>query len=440
MNQTVISFFFLGQLLVSESVFLIKAPRRNKFILRSITALGCYIGLIFLTNFIFGLLPQTVPLKIVFFILFFSYSVPAIYFCFDMPLSHVFFVSIAGYSVEHIADSLCKLLIFAVGSDNIPLNVYYSVMFTLPYIVCAAIFYFALVRRSMSEDKMQYADKRTLVVSLVNVVICLVLSVIVSETEWTYITAVVCKIYAILGCLLCLCLQTGLFKEGKMARDNRTLQEMLALERSQHRISKETIDFINIKCHDLKHRISSLDAGSEQGGKRAESLAKISQAVLIYDSITKTGNEALDVVLMEKKLLCEKYKIKFSCMAEGRGLSMMDEADVYALFGNMLDNAIESLCAEPDEEKRVMSLTLKVHGQMLYIYMDNYYSTPVLYRNGEIQTTKKEEADMHGFGIKSINYIVHNYGGDVLIRTENDHFVLEIMLPTETGENTETAV
>ena len=152
---------------------------------------------------------------------------------------------------------------------------------------------------------------------------------------------------------------------------------------------------------------------------------------MIYDSIIKTGNLALDMVVMEKKLLCDKHQIKFSFLGDAAALSMMEEVDVYSLFGNMMDNAIESLQHEPDEERRVMTLTIRPRNRMLYISMDNYYSTPVVYEDGVIQTTKQHEPGMHGYGIRSIEYIINAYKGDLVIKTDNNHFVLEMLLPMQ---------
>lgn len=421
-----LSLFFF-QLLISEGIFLIHVPRRKHFVPRGLLALAFCFALIMLTEQVFSLLPGTIPVLLVYFTLFFAYSVLGICFCFHMPLSQVLFVAVAGYSVQHIGDSVSKILINSIGSVNIPRVVLYLVLFTLPYIASAAIFYFTMVRSSVLNENMQYTDLRVLVISLVNLSICLVLSVITDNIESTPANTIIGRVYAILGCCLCLGLQTGMFLMSKADRDKKTLQEMMLFEIDQHRLSKETIDFINIKCHDLKHQISKLN--TQTGEQRSRQIRELSEAILIYDSIVKSGSDSLDIVLMEKKLLCEKYCIRFSYMTDGKWLSLMEDSDVYSLFGNMLDNAIESLCQEPDEEKRIMSLKVETHGQMLYIYMDNYYSTPVVMKEGQLQTTKSHEPGMHGFGVMSIQYIAKKYSGDALIHTEGDHFVIEIMIP-----------
>lgn len=90
----------------------------------------------------------------------------------------------------------------------------------------------------------------------------------------------------------------------------------------------------------------------------------------IYDNIYQTGNDALDLVLTEKSLLCDEYNIKLSSMIEGLALDFMHTTDVYALFGNLLDNAIESVMKEPDEEKRIISIQMARKSQdIIFIWI-----------------------------------------------------------------------
>ena len=422
---------FAFELLISESIFLLRQQRKDRFAVRLPLALLIYGAAAVCTNGLFSLIPRTIPVDIIFFLLFFLGSVAVIGACFALPLSQVFFVATAGYSVEHIADSVVKIFMARADLSGMPYAATILLLLIVPYAVCAALFYLLLVRGARLDEKLQYSDKRVLIVSGVNLMICLVLSVVTDHMALSAGAIITSKVYAMLGCMLCLLTQVGLFKDGKMAQTNRTLQQMILIERNQHRLSKEAIDFINIKCHDLKHQIDKLSSMSDDSRKK--SVEQLSEAIMIYDSIIKTGNDALDVVLMEKKLLCEKYHIEFSYVVDGKALALMDELDVYSLFGNMLDNAIESLQQEPDEEKRIITLRVYSRMKMLYIDMDNYCGTPVVYKDGEIQTTKAHEPGMHGYGIKSIAYIVSSYGGDLLISTENHHFVLQIMIPENTA-------
>ena len=69
---------------------------------------------------------------------------------------------------------------------------------------------------------------------------------------------------------------------------------------------------------------------------------------------------------MEKKLFCEKYDIKFTYLVDGKRFDFMDDADIYAMLGNMLENAIESVQKEPDPEKRIITFHARATGDILY--------------------------------------------------------------------------
>ena len=79
----------------------------------------------------------------------------------------------------------------------------------------------------------------------------------------------------------------------------------------------------------------------ENPTEREKNLKELEQSIRIYDSIVKTGNEILDTLLSEKSLICEARDITMHCVIDGKKLFFMDSIDIYALFGNAIDNAIE---------------------------------------------------------------------------------------------------
>lgn len=52
----------------------------------------------------------------------------------------------------------------------------------------------------------------------------------------------------------------------------------------------------------------------------------------------------------------------------------------------------------------------------------------ILIKNNEIQTTKTNKA-YHGFGIKSIKLLTEHYHGDLSLKTDDNRFVLDILIP-----------
>ena len=208
--------------------------------------------------------------------------------------------------------------------------------------------------------------------------------------------------------------------------DRERLKELLSREQKQYAFTKDTIDLINIKCHDLKHQLSVLKSLSEED--REKSLKDVEKAVMIYGNIAKTGNETLDIILTEKSFLCEKYGVRFTYMIEGEGLSFMEPADISSLFGNALDNAIESVMRETQAEKRVIKLNASKKRAYLSVHLENYCSEKVRFKDG-LPVSGKADKLNHGFGAKSMRYIVEKYGGAMVMRQEGCLVVLDIILP-----------
>ena len=91
--------------------------------------------------------------------------------------------------------------------------------------------------------------------------------------------------------------------------------------------------------------------------------------VSIYDSSVRTGNETLDVLLANKSLQCEQRGIRFDRMIDGELLDFMKPADIYSLFGNAVDNAIEAVLRLDDDADRYVSMTVCKRKEMLSIHM-----------------------------------------------------------------------
>jgi len=120
-------------------------------------------------------------------------------------------------------------------------------------------------------------------------------------------------------------------------------------------------------------------------------------------------------------------------VADGEALSFLDEMDLCSLFGNALDNAIESACQVPEEEQRLIHLTAAREKGFVRVRLSNRcVGTPDL-RRGLPETTKADRR-YHGFGLKSIRATAEKYGGSMTIRAENGWFELRVLFPVGDGQ------
>lgn len=234
-------------------------------------------------------------------------------------------------------------------------------------------------------------------------------------------------------CITLLYLQSALFKKSSMRKELETIQLLWHQQKGQYQLSKETIELINHKCHDLKHQVQAIRAVKDEK-ERETYLEKIEKSVQIYSAIVRTGNEILDTILTEKSLICENSGIHINCVADGSLLAFMNPVDLYTLFGNALDNAIEAVRKLESKEKRVIDIMLYERQSFLMLQIVNPMCGEVKFEDGLPLTTKAKNG-YHGYGMKSMLHTTQKYEGHLTTEVKNGCFYFNVMLPLERDSN-----
>ncbi|MDD6199660.1 MAG: ATP-binding protein [Firmicutes bacterium] len=230
-----------------------------------------------------------------------------------------------------------------------------------------------------------------------------------------------------------LCGVTILYAYHLQRMQNRAQQELSAMQSilesqyAQYRMSRDSIDMINRKYHDLKHQITALRAEPDPDA-RNRWLDEMEQDIKAYEAQNKTGNSILDTLLTGKSLHCQKHSIDLTVVADGKPLGFMSTMDICSLFGNALDNAIECERKLTDKSKRMIHLTLTTRKQFLLLQVENYCPEPPSFRDG-LPVTTKDDTGYHGFGVKSIQLTARKYGGSAVVQVKDDWFILQVLIP-----------
>lgn len=216
----------------------------------------------------------------------------------------------------------------------------------------------------------------------------------------------------------------SLYMMSGLERESENIHFMMEQGRRQYEISRENMEQINIKSHDLRHQIRAFH---QQGQINEKILTDIENTIDRYDSTVHTGNKALDILLTEKSLVCQSKGIGFTCMAEARGIGYIEEADLYAMFGNALENAIEAAEKLQDPQKKQISFTMRKVGGFYVVQLQNYTADRLALHDGLPQTTKEDKRN-HGIGVRSMELLVEKYGGQMSFQQEEDVVELSLML------------
>jgi len=204
-----------------------------------------------------------------------------------------------------------------------------------------------------------------------------------------------------------------------------TIHILWEKDKEVYRIKKEKMDSMAIICHDLKHRLQSLNNHIEDKSQ----IDNIERQIGMYDLTLKTGNDVLDVILSETDIYCKTHKIDFVCIVDGTLLDFISENDLYSLFDNMLHNAIQGCEQIENCEERFIYLTIKRKGSIVFISVENSFSkkSKIVFGDDGLPLTTHEKKYIHGLGMKSIKLIVERYNGSFNIDANNGKFHLSLI-------------
>lgn len=232
-------------------------------------------------------------------------------------------------------------------------------------------------------------------------------------------------IYAFIFCIFALATQIERQNALSEQQKYEVRESLLMSQNAQFESYMENIELVNRKCHDLKHQVSAIkQMRSEES--RDKALSEIENAVMIYDSFIRTGCDILDTILTQKNHICMENDILFTCVVDGGLLIDMDPVDLYTVFGNMLDNAIEATEKLPKERRSISLSTVQKMGAVI-ISEENPYDR-VDIDNGQFTTTKQDKVN-HGYGLRSIELAVEKYDCSMDTRAEDGIFKMTIALP-----------
>lgn len=344
------------------------------------------------------------------------------------------FCAVVGYTVENLGASFGELLGQLLRMARLNVGLFSNAFFRS--VLCCAIIYalfYVIVIRRMRNKALEIDPSKTSFVLVFGVV----LINIVFDMAVKYVRAysvptgfsLIFRTVQIAVCFYALMLEFEMIYNRHLILEAATTERILHDREQQYALSRENIEAINIKCHDIRHQIRHIeDDNTDTRVVDKTVLDDIAHQVSIYDSTVHTGNNALDTILTEKSLLGEREHITLGCIVDGHALDFMSDTDLYSLFGNALDNAFEAVRALEDEDERNISLLVKQAAGMVSIHIENYYAGDVRFENG-IPVTTKEDKRNHGYGIKSMHIITQRYGGSLTMGTEDQTFYLNVLIP-----------
>jgi len=407
---------YMLQILLAEALYTLSFQRRSHFAMRAVvgTELYCLLCLVvpnFVARYTAGF----------FSMIMFVLSVGLCAYLFDVKLETLLFACIGAQLTQNLSYNIENTIYFLFpGTFTSVRWLILSVCVTgVTYAACYFLFARPAGRRKM------YAPHRVVYI------IAVMSALFVYAVQYMYMVYQIHSIW-LARLPLVLCCGLGLFamfgwltvlseKEEKLL-----LERLIEKEKAHYEASRDNMDALNRKAHDLKHQLLVLE---QTGRMDAEELQDMTSTVEQFEQIFHTGNPILDIVLEEKNMICQRNQIQLMVIADGGALSFMKNADVAAFFGNALDNAIECECQVEKTGLRYVSMNIHQENDFVSIMVENYLNEARIQNDEGLFDTTKSNKQYHGFGLRSMKYIARKYGGSVYTETKGSRFILNAILP-----------
>lgn len=431
---------FVIEILVAMHLLSFYLPKKNYPVARYLISIGfCFLIAIFFP--LFNKISYSWWYSSLMFLILFTICAISLYFVYNISIQNIFLIAITSYTAQHLAYQVYNILISTlnlkeklsfVSYGNAPLNVsitQINIISLAILIIVYAIIYtiiFVIFNEKINKDETKISNFSIVVISgFVLLIDILINSIVIYNDKFKgrEVSIITCT-YNIICCLVVVCLLFSLLNIKQLKTELIVTSQLLDKAEEQYKQNKENVDLINIKCHDLKHQIRGL---GNKANISQDTVKELENMISIYDSTIKTNNDALDLILTEKSLFCQKNKIDLKCYADCSKLGFISESDLYSLFGNMIDNAIEAVTKIENKDKRTISLIVRNALSCTSIFISNYFEGKVkLDRNG-MPITSKQNKSYHGYGLKSIKMIVDKYNGDLKIDVKDNIFIIQIL-------------
>lgn len=419
-------------LLVLELILTMPAiRRRDRFGLRLVLGVVTCMAYCLLFYFVLGWMQEAEPygavvaLSVLWYGSVVVMTALVIHICFELVLGELLWVVLTAYAAQHIAYIIaCEALAGMLG--NVPWSwESYGVYALVAVLVDLGVFWLFYPLVGKRERLLSICSARYTRLLLVFFLVFFATTFMnqynaVSGTTVNYLAV----LSDLINCLLVLVVQYFGHQLVQVNIENYHIRQRLETEKRQYVAFQNAVDYINIKCHDLKKELRAM---GEQGSVDPSAFQELVDQIAVYESFIRTGNQTLDSLLTDKNLYCLQKNIGLSCIVDASGLEAMDRRDLYCLFENLLENAMAYVKSIPEKEDRWIRLAVRRQGGMTVIHTENCLRRELELEDGLPVTTKDDRIN-HGFGLKSVRRIARKYGGDLRVNAGDGLFRVDVVV------------
>lgn len=200
----------------------------------------------------------------------------------------------------------------------------------------------------------------------------------------------------------------------------------LHTEQSYYQILDQQNQQLMIYAHDAKKHLAAIQALSDDP-QISKYVAALSHQLADYSNHCHSGNKMLDVMLHKYTVDCGMRGIQFRYDVRVCNLAQLDDLDLVAILGNLMDNAVT---AAQDSAAKSIELEAIHRNHYSVVILTNSCGTPPQTANNRLISTKPD-GQFHGYGLRSVEKALAKYAGSFewLYDKEKQEFMVTVIVP-----------
>lgn len=192
----------------------------------------------------------------------------------------------------------------------------------------------------------------------------------------------------------------------------------------QYELMKVSMDSMQGIRHDLRNHIMAMKAlvSCERYQELERYMDEMADLPELRKQYVETKNVILDSILNYKIFEAEKAGVTIVSNIQFPSDFELNPYDFTVIFGNLLDNAVES------SKSKIVQLKVRFHKGCMSTKIENDFEGVLSMDSEKRMITSKADKKKHGKGIKNVEKIIEKYNGCMEVEVKNQNFTVYVIL------------
>ncbi|MGL4913581.1 MAG: ATP-binding protein [Romboutsia sp.] len=223
-----------------------------------------------------------------------------------------------------------------------------------------------------------------------------------------------------------------IIKDAKIKADNEIIKEKIEMQYKYYLGLQESQEKVKRLYHDINNHMICMKSIYKNKEIADEYINSVNEEIKDFNNRPDTGNVILDIVLNEKKSICDRKNISLYCDINFSKCDFIEMIDVCSIFSNILDNAIEASDKINDSEiEKSINIRGAIVKRHFIIKCENNKINKIKINKDKVVTSKRDKY-LHGIGLESVKKSLEKYNGNLEIEDLENKFIVKLYIPIQT--------